>query len=400
MGRAHVKWADLLAARARVDVGDGLKEILSLANATDVISFAGGFPDPATFPGSGLVDVLEQLVKSGDVTAFQYGPTQGLASTREYLAERLDTQEGRRPAPDELMVTSGAVETLELVGKRFLDPGDLVMVEAPTYLGAIMAFRGFEAELVTVDVDRDGLRTDQASELLHGGRRPKLLYTIPDHQNPAGVTLTEERRRELVSLAREFGFLIVEDVAYREFHFDGAPLTSLWALAPDVVVQAGTFSKTFFPGVRLGWAVGPRQVIDQLVIAKQNTDQCAGAIGQRLTEEYGRRGLLDQALARSRDLYRRRRDRLLTALDEHFPDAVTWTRPQGGFFLWVTGELDSVTLAHQARERGVSFVPGVPFFPDGRGSNHLRLSFSRVEEDEIDEGCRRLGQLLRGIEAS
>lgn len=400
MGRAHVEWADLVAARARADVGDGLKEILSLANATDVISFAGGFPDPATFPGSGLVEVLDQLVKSGDVSAFQYGPTQGLASTREYLAERLDTQEGRRPAPAELMVTSGAVETLELVGKRFLDPGDPVMVEAPTYLGAIMAFRGFEAELVAVDVDPDGLRTDQVGESLREGRRPKLLYTIPDHQNPAGVTLTEERRRELVSLAREYGFLIVEDVAYREFHFDGAPLTSLWALAPDVVVQAGTFSKTFFPGVRLGWAVGPPQVIDQLVIAKQNTDQCAGALGQRLMEEYGRRGLLDQALAAARDLYRRRRDRLLTALDEHFPDAVTWTRPQGGFFLWVAGELDSVTLAHRARERGVSFVPGVPFFPDGRGSNHLRLSFSRVEEDEIDEGCRRLGQLLRGIAAS
>lgn len=390
-----MSWDDLLAARARIDVGGGLKEILALANADDVISFAGGFPDPSTFPGSDLVGILEELVKDNDASAFQYGPTQGLASTREYLASRLEAKESRRPDSGELMVTSGAVETLELIGKRYLDPGDLVIVEAPTYLGAIMAFRSFQAEVVTVDLDEDGLRTTLLEQLLTEGKTPKFLYTVPDHQNPAGVTLTEQRRNEVVALARKYGFLVIEDVAYREFDFDDAPRTSLWTLAPDVVVQAGTFSKTFFPGVRLGWAVGPADVIDELVTAKQNTDQCAGALGQRLMEEYGRRGLLDQGLEASRDFYRRRRDRLLESLGQHFPDTVTWTTPRGGFFLWVTGDFDSVTLARRARERGVTFVPGMPFFPDGRGHNNLRMSFSRVEEDEIDEGCRRLGQLLR-----
>lgn len=388
----------LLATRTDVDVGEGLKEILTLSGATDVISFAGGFPDPATFPGTALVQLLEEIVESGDTGALQYSPTPGLPSARDYLRDRIEALERRRPAVDELMLTSGAVEAVDLVSKRFCDPGDTVFVEAPTYLGAIMAFRGHQADVVTVETDDDGLRIDHLEKLLRSGPRPKLLYTIPDYQNPRGVSLSDERRTALVDLADRHGFLVVEDVAYRELYFGEAPPASLWARNPDVVVQVGTFSKTFFPGVRLGWAVGPEPVVEQMIVAKQNTDQCAGALGQRLMEEYGRRGLLDQGLTRSRELYRRRRDLMAVALGEWMPQGVRWTTPGGGFFCWLElpAGVDSVELARQARDHGVAFVPGVPFYPDGRGRANIRLAFSRIDGEELEEGCRRLAQLLGG----
>jgi 2-aminoadipate transaminase len=226
--------------------------------------------------------------------------------------------------------------------------------------------------------------------------RPKLLYTIPDHQNPAGVSLSAERRARLVDLARRHGFLIVEDVAYRELGFADAAPPSLWSLAPEVVVQAGTTSKTFFPGVRLGWAVGPGPVVAQLVSAKQNTDQCAGALGQRLYEEYVRRGWIDEQLAASRALYRRKSERMLAALERSMSDGVRWTRPQGGFFSWLTlpEGCDAVGLAARAAESGVGITPGTLFFPDGRGADNVRLSFSLVDETQIDEGIERLAALV------
>ena len=223
-----------------------------------------------------------------------------------------------------------------------------------------------------------------------------LVYTIPDHQNPAGVSLGVERRELLVELARRHGFLIVEDVAYRELSFSGQSLPSLWSLAPDVVVQAGTTSKTFFPGVRLGWAVGPPDIAARLVSAKQNTDQCAGALGQRLFEETVRRGWLDEQLERSRALYRRKCERMLAALERGMPAGARWTRAEGGFFSWLTlpDGADSPELARRAAEQGVGIVPGTLFFSDGRGADRVRLSFSMVDEEQIDDGIERLASLL------
>jgi 2-aminoadipate transaminase len=285
---------------------------------------------------------------------------------------------------------------MELIGKAFLDRGDRVLVEAPTYLGAIMAFQGFEAVVEGVPLDEDGLAVDELERRLASGPAPKLLYTIPDYQNPAGVTLSAERREALVALARRHGILVLEDVAYRELSFEDERPPSLWSLAPEIVVQAGTFSKTFFPGVRLGWAAGPAEVVSKLVWAKQTTDQCAGALGQRLLEEYGRRGHLDEGLARGRGLYRVRRDAIMAALDRHVGDRASWTRPEGGFFTWLDlpPGSDAVAAARRALEAGVAVVPGPPFFPAGGGERHLRLSFSRADEAEIDEGIRRLGRLL------
>ena len=392
------RWSELFAARTRADVGGGILEILALAGDTTLIPFAGGFPDPQTFPTAEAAAFFEEVVASGDSSAFQYAPTRGLPGPLDALAARLESLQGRRPAHDELLITSGGIEALELLGKSFLDAGDAVVVEGPTYLGAIMAFRSFEAEVTAVALDDDGLDVDGLARALAGGLRPKLLYTIPDHQNPAGVTLTTERRRALVELARRHGFLIVEDVAYRELGFaDDAP-PSLWSLAPDAVVQIGTTSKTFFPGVRLGWAAGPAEIVSQLVAAKQNTDQCASALGQRLFEGYARSGAMDAQLVRSRGLYERRCELVLSAFERAQPAGLAWTRPRGGFFTWLTlpEGLDATAFARRAAAAGVAVVPGTPFYPDGRGAANLRLSFSRVEDELIDVGVARLAALLAG----
>ena len=390
------RWDSLFAARTRGEVGDGIAAVLAFLGLPDVISFAGGFPDPRTFPRVRAAALLAEFAAAGEATAFQYAPTRGLAGTLDALAGRLETVQGRRPAEDELVVTSGAIEVLELIGKSFLERGDVVVVEGPTYLGAIMAFRSFEAEVVAVPMDDDGLDVDELERRLAGGLRPKLVYTIPDHQNPAGVSLSVERRSPLVELARRYGFLLVEDVAYRELGFGDEPAPSLWSLAPDVVVQAGTTSKTFFPGVRLGWAVGPPEISARLVAAKQNTDQCAGALGQRLFEEYVRRGWIDEQLAASRGLYRRKCELMLAALERSMPEGARWTRPRGGFFSWLTlsDGADTVALARRAAEQRVGIVPGTLFFPDGRGATDVRLSFSLVDEAQIDEGIERLAALV------
>jgi 2-aminoadipate transaminase len=397
VARETSRWDRLLAQRTRGDVGEGIAAVLGFLGRPDLISFAGGFPDPLTFPRERSSALLEEFAASGESTAFQYAPTRGLAGPLDAIAGRLDSLQGRRPALDELVITSGAIEALELVGKSFLDPGDLVVVEGPTYLGAIMAFRSFEAEVVAVPLDEQGLEVDELERRLGNGLRPKLVYTIPDHQNPAGVSLTRERRERLVELASHHGFLIVEDVAYRELGFDGEAEPSLWSLAPDVVLQAGTTSKTLFPGVRLGWAVGPADVSTHLVAAKQNTDQCAGALGQRLFEEYVRRGWIDEQLEQSRSLYRRKCERMLAALERHMPAGTRWTSPQGGFFSWLTlpNGGDAADFARRAVERGVAVVPGSLFFPDERGGDNVRLSFSLVDEADIDEGIERLASLVK-----
>jgi 2-aminoadipate transaminase len=390
-------WTASFARRTQTLGGGEITAILALAGATDVITFSGGFPDPATFPREVLGEIARDLLARDVAVALQYSQTEGLPGLRDYLTGRLETLQGVRPAAGELMVTSGGIDCMELLAKSMVDPGDAVVVEAPSYLGAIMAFRGYEADVRGVPMDTDGMRTDILADLLAAGLRPKILYTIPDYQNPTGLSLGAQRRTELVELARRYRFLILEDVAYRELGFaEGAPPT-LWSQAPDVVIQAGTFSKTFFPGVRLGWAAGPPEVIAQLVTAKQNSDQCSGALGQRMLEEYGRGGHLDRQLVHSRALYKRRAELMAQALATHMPEGTTWTTPGGGFFTWVTAPdgIDSVALSPAATARKVAYVPGRPFYPADGGASQLRLAYSRVADDLIDEGIRRLAGLFQ-----
>jgi 2-aminoadipate transaminase len=390
-------WTASFARRTRAVGGGEITAILALAGATDVITFSGGFPDPQTFSSDVLGEIAQRLLAEDAAVALQYSASEGLESLRDYLSGRLESLQGERPGPGELMITSGGIDCLELVAKSIVDPGDVAVVEEPSYLGAIMAFRGYEADLRGVPMDGDGMRVDLLADMLESGLRPKVLYTIPDHQNPTGLSLAADRRMALVDLARRYRFLILEDVAYRELGFDAAAPPSLWSAAPDVVIQAGTFSKTFFPGVRLGWAAGPREVIAQLVTAKQNSDQCSGALGQRMLEEYGRGGHLDHQLVASRALYERRAGAMGRALAEHMPDGTSWTTPRGGFFTWLTvpDGIDTVALSAAARARKVAYVPGRPFYPGDGGTAQLRLAYSRVEDHLIDEGARRLGALIR-----
>ncbi len=337
--------------------------------------------------------------------ALQYSATEGLAGIREYVSGRLAAADGRAPGAGELMITSGGIDCMELLAKSYVDPGDVVVVEEPTYLGGIMAFRGYEADVRGVPLDDDGMRVDVLADLLAGGLRPKIVYTIPDYQNPTGLSMSAERRQALADLARRYDFLILEDVAYRELGFgapglgDVAPPPSLWSLAPDVVLQAGTFSKIFSPGFRMGWAAGPADVVSRLIIAKQNSDQCAGALGQRMLEEYGRGGHLDRQVAASRVLYERRAGLTTDALAAHMPDGATWTTPTGGFYVWLTCPegVDTVALSAAARAQKVAYVPGRPFYLEGTGpgANQIRLSYSRVADDLIDEGIRRIADVVK-----
>ncbi len=389
-------WTATFARRTKVGGGD-MTAILALADATDMITFSGGFPAPETFPSELLAATAERVFGVGASVALQYGPTPGLPGFRDAIGERLGRTEGRRPSERELMVTSGGIDAMALIGRSLLDEGDLVAVEAPTYLGAITAFRGYEAKLCGVPMDAEGLDVDAFAALLAGGARPKLIYVIPEHQNPTGQTLSAARRTVLVEVCRRYGVLIVEDVAYRELGAGPERHPSLWGLGPDITVQIGTFSKTFCPGVRLGWAVGPEAVVQQMIAAKQNSDQCAGSLGQILAEEYLRSGGLDAQLPRSRALYNERRTAMLDALNTYMPDGCTWTRPAGGFFLWLSGPegVDAAAMAPRAEAAGVAYVPGAPFYPQpGRGGHEMRLSYSRATTDQIAEGIRRLGRLL------
>ena len=362
------------------------------------LSMAGGFPNPATFPTADLDEIVARLLRDEPGVALQYAPSEGIPSVREYLIDRQEQLQGRRPEPAELTVTSGGMECIALLCQSLLDPGDTVAVEAPTYLGALMAFAAAEVDVVGIPMDAGGLEVDALAERLEAGVRPKFLYVIPEYQNPSGWTLELGRRRALIELCRRHGVLIVEDVAYREMAFDDATaLPSLWSLGPDVVLQAGTFSKIFCPGVRLGWAAGPAEVVGQLAAAKQLTDQCAGGLGQRMVEEYGRAGHFERQIPRARALYASHWRALAAALERELADSCAWSEPTGGFFTWLTlpEGADTVALRSAATDAGVTFVPGPPFYSGDGGRNELRLSFSHLAEAEYDEAVRRLAGVIR-----
>jgi 2-aminoadipate transaminase len=381
------------AKRAPLRGGGELTAILA-GNPPGVLSMTGGFPNARTFPTDELDEIAARLVREDAAVALQYTPSAGLASVREYLLDRQEQMQGRRPAYEELIVTSGGMECIQLMCQALIDPGDAIAVEEPTYLGALMAFAAAEAEVVPVEMDGDGLLVDALAERFASGPQPKFLYTIPEYQNPTGRTLPLERRRALVELCREHGVLIFEDVAYRELSFSGASLPTLWSLGPDVVLQAGTFSKSFCPGVRLGWASGPADVVAELNAAKANTDQCAGGLGQRMVEEYGRAGGFERHLPAARALYASHWAALSAALNRHMPEGVAWTEPTGGFLTWVTlpEGLDTFALRPDALAAGVAYVPGPPF---RGGPNTMRLSFSHLDEAELETAAERLGGVVR-----
>jgi len=395
----------LLAGRVAGMENDALATLLGLAGREDVISFAGGLPDPATFMTDRLAEVARQAIVDEPGIALQYGPTPGLPRTRDWFRSYLERREGVATPFESVMVTSGGVEALDLLNKVLVDPGDVALMEAPSYLGAEMVTTSYQGEVVGVPIDGDGLRVDLLRDTLDAlarqGRRPKFLYTIPDYQNPSGITLTGERRAALVALAAERALLLVEDIAYRRLGAgaDDAGPPTLWSLNPAGVVLIDTFAKTLFPAARLACVAAPPELIRVMTLAKQTTDQFASTLSQSMLLAYDRQGWLDEQVAGAQAVYTRRRDAMLDAMDRVLPAGLQWTRPGGGFFTWLTlpEGVDATALAPQAMARGVAYVPGQPFFARGvDGHRYLRLSYSYVAVEDIDEGLRRLAAVVGG----
>lgn len=398
-------WEKLYSARAGRMKASDIREAFKLAERGDIISFAGGFPAPETFPCEEVAEVASQIARLEGATSLQYGPTEGLYALRELIAERLHRQ-GIACTAEEVLITNGSQQALDLIGKVLLDPGDGVIVEQPAYIGGVAALGQYEADFVGVPMDMEGLQVEQLAQRLNerkgqGDATPvKACYTVTNFQNPSGVTLSLARRRALLALAEKEDFCIIEDNPYGDLRFEGEPIPPI--KVDDTsgrVLYLGSFSKVFIPGFRLGYVVGPQAVIAKLAIAKQGADLCSNTFGQRVILECARRGMLEGLIGRSIDIYRVKRDLMLKALDEYFPPGVTWTRPQGGFFVWVTlpQGMDAKALLPQAvAQERVAYVSGGAFFTDGTGANTIRLAFSQAADDAIVEGIRRLGRFLKG----
>ena len=388
-------YADLYARRASGMTASEVRALFSVASRPDVVSLAGGMPYVQALPTEHVLEVVESvLVERADV-ALQYGGGQGSPVLRERLA-MLMAEEDTSADPEDLVVTTGAQQALDLVGKVLLDPGDVVAVEAPAYVGALSAFSVYEPRFLQVDLDDDGMIVEQLEEALLRGERPKFVYTVPNFHNPAGVTMSRARREQLVALCREARIPIVEDNPYGMLRFDGEPLPTLRSLDRQNVIYLGTVSKVFSPGVRVGWAVAEPGVLQRLVLAKEAADLCGSQFTMLVTERYFDGELWRRNLGALVRTYRSRRDAMLTALEEQFPSDARWTKPSGGFFVWVTlpDYFDTPALLAAAVDRKVAYVPGTGFYPDGRGRQQMRLCFSYPTEERIAEGIRRLGELL------
>lgn len=397
-----ILWEQHFARRAQRMRSSDIREAFKLTEDPSVISLAGGFPSPETFQVGPVAEAAYEVVSADGKSALQYGPTEGVHELRAWIANRLG-EKGIRGSSEEILVTHGSQQGLDLLAKLFVDPGDLVLVESPTYVSAIGAFANYEADVRGIPVDAEGLRTDVLEEVLHRRRRerlpmPKLLYTIPNFQNPTGVTMSVERRRRLVELADEYDLLICEDDPYGELRFEGEPLPPIKAWDKHGrVFYLGSFSKIFLPGLRVGWINAPESVISRLSIARQSTDLCQSTFSQRLVLRCAEAGLIDGCLEELRKAYRLRRDAMLHALERHFPSWARWTRPKGGFFIWATlpEGFDTKALLPQAiAEERVAYICGSAFHVDGAGHNAMRLAYSQLSPEQIEEGIARLGRFV------
>jgi 2-aminoadipate transaminase len=377
-----------------------MRDLMALTERPEVISLAGGWPDTSTFPADSYAALMSTVASRSCARALQYSPTEGLSVVKRCIVEVM-AAEGIDIDPGELLVTTGGQQVIDLVCKTLLDPGDVVVCEAPTYPGAVPTFGAYEADVVHVRMDREGMRIDELrntlSELDSQGRRPKFIYTVPTFHNPAGVTMSYERRRELVGIAAERELLVLEDNPYGLLRYEGSPLPPLRSLDGEFVIYASTFSKILSPGVRLGWAAAPAPVLEKMNIGKQASDLCSSSISQYFVSAYFDSRPWQEYVRSLIEIYRRRRDVMLDALAEHFPREAEWTHPEGGLFIWATlpDYIDTTDLLARALEEHVAFVPGRAAFLDGRGGSSMRLNFSGVDENQIREGVRRLGEVVR-----
>ena len=384
------------AARTRGLSASEVRALFAVAARPDVISLAGGMPFVQALPSEEVLRVVTDVLERRSAVALQYGAGSGQQGLKERLAGLMAEEGTLEVDPDLLLITVGAQQALDLVGKLFVDPGDLVAVEAPSYVGALSAFSAYQPRYLPIPMDQDGLVVEAFEEALAGGARPTFLYVCPNFHNPAGVTLSLERRHRLVRVCRDAGVPIIEDNPYGMLRFDGDPLSALWTLDPGNVIYLGTLSKVFCPGIRVGWTLAQPEVTARLTLFKEASDLCSSNFNMLVAEEW----LSDRerwigSLKGLVEVYRSRRDATLSALERHFPPTATWTNPQGGFYVWVTVPgADARALLPTAVERKVAYVPGTAFFTDGSGADRLRLAFCYPPEDALEEGVSRLGRLF------
>jgi 2-aminoadipate transaminase len=366
----------------------------------EVISLATGLPDTTTFPAEDFAWLMSRVAVDSSAAALQYGPTDGLEDVRKCI-QQVMAAEGTAVETDDLIVTTGGQQVIDLVCRAFLDPGDVVVAEAPTYPGAVPCFTSFQADVVQIEMDDYGMRIDvleaTLAKLRQEGRRPKFIYTIPNFQNPGGVTMAEDRRRALVRLAADQEIVILEDNPYGLLRYEGDPLPTLYSLdGGRYVIYLGTFSKILSAGLRLGWAAAPGPILERLNLGKQAADLCSSPLNQYFVAAYFQHRDWRTYLTQLRSIYRRRRDVMLNALEEFLPAEATWTTPQGGLFIWarLPDYIDTTDLLARALREHVAFVPGRAAYLDGRGGSEMRLNFSGVNEDEIREGVRRIGKVV------
>jgi 2-aminoadipate transaminase len=411
------RYEALFAARTRSMKSSAMREMMALTERPEVISLAGGLPDTSTFAPELYAKLMAQVAADSTARALQYGPTDGMSAAVDCIVEVM-AAEGTSVDRGEVIVTTGGQQVIDLVCKALIDPGDVIVAEAPTYPGAVPTFGAYQAEVAQIEMDSDGMPIDELEltldRLQSQGRRPKFIYTIPNFHNPGGVTMSLQRRRRLVEVARERELLVLEDNPYGLLRYEGEALPTLYSLdadavgrggAADLVIYLGTFSKILSPGLRLGWAVAPRPVLEKLNLGKQGADLCSSPVTQLFVAAYfGERDAEGDPHWRNyveqlKQLYRRRRDVMLEALADHFGEAARWTMPQGGLFIWATLDerIDTTDLLALATEsESVAFVPGRAAYVDGRsGSSSMRLNFAGVPEADIREGIRRIGRVLR-----
>lgn len=398
-------WNNRYALRTQRMGSSAIRELLKLTALPDIISFAGGLPAPEIFPVEAFQHACQRVLEEHGAQSLQYSTTEGFLPLREMIA-RHTTRYGVKVTAENVLITSGSQQALDLIGKIFINPGDRILVEAPTYLGALQAWSAYEANFIPVETDEHGMVIEALEEALRVG--PKFIYALPNFQNPTGSTLTLDRRQQLVELANQYGVPIIEDDPYGQLRYEGDNLPPLVALDGALqdhclscytgnVIYLSTFSKTLAPGLRLAWVIAPPGVITKIVQAKQGADLHTSTFNQMVAYEVSSGGFLDRHIRTIRDVYGYRRDVMIEAIQQHFPREVAYTQPQGGLFLWATlpEGLSAKVLLDEAIKQKVAFVPGMPFYPLGGGDNTMRLNFSNASPEKIREGIARLGKAIK-----
>ncbi len=393
-------WDYRYAQRTQKMKASAIRELLKITEQPNMISFGGGFPAPDVFPVEEFKRACNVVLETKGADALQYGGTDGYVPLREMIA-RHTSAIGINVDIDNILITSGSQQALDLLGKIFINRGDRILVENPTYLGALQAWNAYGAEYITVPVDEYGMKTDLLEEALRIG--PKFIYVLPNFQNPTGTTLPTERRQKIIELADRYGVPIIEDDPYGQLRYEGEDLPAVELLDSQMrvkgsnysgnVIYLSTFSKILAPGLRLAWVIAPKEVIRKLALAKQGCDLHTSTFNQIVAHEVGQHGFLDRHVKVIQATYKERRNAMLDALEEHMPDGITWTRPQGGLFLWVTlpQQFNTTEMLQEAIDEKVAYVPGEFFYPDGSMKNNMRLNFSYCNPGLINEGISRLG---------